>query len=105
LGTALSNFVGGVLLSGPMAQMEQWHWRWLGFDMGRYDYLFILSTLLRMVCVLLLLPRLREPEDTPATAMVRELSRGFAQRAQRYRHALWASRKRNQNRRRHRKEE
>ncbi|MDR0930019.1 MAG: MFS transporter [Oscillospiraceae bacterium] len=105
LGTALSNFVGGVLLSGPMTQMEQWGWRWLGFDMGRYDFLFILSGLLRMGCVLLLLPRLREPEDTPAIVMVRDLSRGFAQRTARYRHALWASRKRKQYRRRHMKEE
>ncbi len=70
-GTAFSNFIGGILMSGPLRMLEALNLRFAGFDMTRYDFLFALSSILRMTCVLLLLPHLRSETDTPAPRMVR----------------------------------
>lgn len=74
LGTALSNFIGGVLMSGPLHVLEDLKLSLLGFSMTRYSYIFIISSILRMICVLLLLPHLRSETDTPAPEMVRKIT-------------------------------
>ncbi|MDL2317545.1 MFS transporter [Eubacteriales bacterium OttesenSCG-928-A19] len=73
LGTALSNYVGGFLMNGPLWTLQDLGLRFVGFDLTRYDYIFMLSSFLRMICVLLLLPRLRDESETPASTMVRDM--------------------------------
>lgn len=72
-GTALSNFVGGLLMDGPMISLESLNLTLLGFNMTRYDYLFTISSVLRIVCVVLLLPHLRGETDTPAPEMWKQI--------------------------------
>ncbi|MCL1963812.1 MAG: MFS transporter, partial [Firmicutes bacterium] len=71
LGTALSNFVGGLLMSGPFVALESLYPAVPRFSMTRYDFMFLLSSTLRILCVVLLLPRLRQESDTPAAEMWR----------------------------------
>lgn len=82
LGTAMSNFVGGFLMGGPLRQMEALGWQFSGFVMTRYHFIFILSGILRILCVLGLLPRLKDEEDTSALQMVREMLAGTRARMQ-----------------------
>lgn len=72
LGTAMSNFVGGYLMSGPLRALEGLGWQMMGGPMSRYDFIFIISGVLRILCVLGLLPRLREETESSALAMVRD---------------------------------
>lgn len=96
LGTALSNFVGGLLMNGPLILLENLNISILGFAQTRYQYLFALSATLRIVAVLALLPRLREPSDTPASQMVRELIGHGAGRLLHFRHGARVKRLRRQ---------
>jgi len=77
LGTALSNFVGGMLMDGPLQYLQTLNLSLMGFHMTRYDYLFVLSSILRIICVVLLLPHLKQEGDTPASKMLRALLRRF----------------------------
>jgi len=95
-GTALSNFVGGLLMSGPMLALERLDISFLGFGMTRYSFMFAFSGLLRMGCVLLLLPHLRGETDTPAPQMVREIVGGWRGKIRHFRHAMRIKRVRNQ---------
>jgi hypothetical protein len=92
LGTALSNFVGGMLMDGPLIALEALKLKAVGYDMTRYDYLFLLSSLLRMGCVLALLPFLRAQTETPAHEMWRVLRQDFTQKHRMLRHRLWVKR-------------
>lgn len=74
LGTAFSNFIGGILMDGPLWTLEALNWSVAGFALSRYDFIFILSGILRIICVLFLLPRLREATDTPALQVVRQMA-------------------------------
>lgn len=88
LGTALSNFAGGLLMQGPFQALEQMQFAFCGCAVNRYDYLFLLSALLRCGCVLGLFPLLRAQWETPA----RQMCRAFAQQARqsaRYRCLAW----------------
>ncbi len=87
-GTAFSNFIGGLLMSGPALALQELHLSFAGFSLSRFDYLFILSGLLRTACVLLLLPLLREAADTPAPRMVKEIAGHFSQRARQRLHVM-----------------
>lgn len=84
LGTALSNFVGGILMDGPMITLEGLNLHLLGFEMTRYHFLFILSCLMRMGCVLGLLPHLKQESDTPALKMWKEIFGGIHGRMRYY---------------------
>lgn len=74
LGNALSNFIGGYLVSGPLTNLGTLALSFVGFTMTRYDYIFIISGVLRIICVLFLLPQLRQEGDIPATQMVRDMA-------------------------------
>lgn len=91
-GTALSNFVGGALMDGPLLTLEGLGWAIGSFAMNRYDFLFALSALLRMGCVLVLLPRLREEGETPARQMAAALAREARESLRRRRMAARAAR-------------
>ncbi len=80
LGTALSNYVGGVLMSGPLWNLEALGWSVAGFKLTRYSFIFILSGVLRIGCVLGLLPHLRDATDTPAPEVARAIFRQNANR-------------------------
>ncbi len=84
-GTALSNFLGGLLMSGPLIRLEELNWRLLGFQMSRYNYIFVVSGILRFICVLGLLPHLRDVIDTPA----REVARSITNQVSGKVHSLW----------------
>ncbi len=74
MGQALSNFVGGALMDGALARLETVTPVIAGMRFDRYDYIFILSAVLRCICVLGLLPRLRTEQETPAWRMIRTLA-------------------------------
>lgn len=83
-GTALSNFVGGILMNGPMIRLEALQLRLFGFEMLRYHFLFIISGILRMICVLGLLSHLRQETDTPAKVMWKEIAVNARNRVRHY---------------------
>lgn len=87
-GTALSNFAGGILMEGPLWSLEALGLSLAGFRMTRYDFLFILSSLLRMGCVLLLLPHLRQEGDTKAKDMWRALLKRLKTRVRHLTYAI-----------------
>lgn len=101
LGTALSSFVAGMLMEGPFVRMEVLNLSIGAYAVNRYDYLFLLSTLLRSVCVLAILPHLREEWETPAQQMVRTLAREARENSIRRRIGRKAARIRRQYRRKH----
>lgn len=87
-GTALSNFIGGILMDGPMLTLEGLGWRLFGFDVTRYNYMFMLSGILRVVCVVVLLPHLRQAGDIPVRQMWKEIIGQFAGWIRRWRHGI-----------------
>ncbi len=84
-GTALSNFLGGLLMSGPLIRLEELNWRVLGFQLSRYNYIFLVSGVLRFACVLGLLPHLRDVADTSAREVVRSIAHQVSGKA----HGFW----------------
>lgn len=99
IGTALSNFVGGVLMSGPLRSLERLKLSWFGFEMTRYHFLFLLGTVLRAMCVLGFLPHLRGSDDTPASVMMRETGSGFIRNIRGFVHGIRTKRLRKKLRR------
>lgn len=77
IGVALANAVGGFLLDNLLAPLEGLGLRLLGFELTRYNYLFLLSAALRMLSVALLLPRVREEGAQEARDVVRGLADGL----------------------------
>ena len=94
-GTALSNFAGGVLMNGPLIALERLRLRLFGFTMLRYHYIFIISSVLRIICVLGLLPHLRQETDTPAREMWKTIAKETYGRAQYVRKMMRVKRIRN----------
>ncbi len=59
-GLALGSSVGGWLLDNVLANMEAWNWTIFGVTLSRYNYLFLLSGVLRYLTIFLLLLRIAE---------------------------------------------
>ena len=74
LGQAFSNFVGGALMEGPLVRLEALNLTMGGLRFDRYDYIFVLSAVLRCICVLGLLPHLRAQRETSAWQMTHTLT-------------------------------
>lgn len=96
LGTALSNFLGGILMNGPLLRLQALNIPFTHGTLTRYDFIFIISGMLRIALVLLMLPRLREASDTPARQMVREMNANRRTRTRRLLHGIHATRLRKQ---------
>jgi MFS family permease len=58
LGIALANTMGGWLLDNPLAGLESLEFSALGVVFNRYNYLFLITFLLRIGVAFLLLPRM-----------------------------------------------
>lgn len=92
LGTALSSVVSGALMDGLFVTLETKALTVGSMALDRYDYLFALSSALRCLCVLGLLPLLRESGDTHAVRMVTTLAREAREDIRRRRLAARAAR-------------
>ena len=64
IGIGLANTVGGWLLDHALSLMEGFKFSLFGINFNRYNYLFILTALLRVFATFALLPRLIEEEET-----------------------------------------
>jgi MFS family permease len=58
IGAGLSNTVGGWLLDNALPWLEAAHLPFFGMELSRYNYLFAISFVMRLVCVFILLPRM-----------------------------------------------
>ena len=75
VGIALGNAVGGGLVKGVYIQMEAVKHVFLGVTLNRYHYIFLTSAVLRLTCVLFIMPRLREAGSQAVRPVVREVAR------------------------------
>lgn len=96
LGTALSNFIGGILMNGPLLRLQALEIPFTHGPLTRYDFIFLLSGILRIVLVLGILPRLREADDTPARQMVRAMNANSRAHTRRLLQGIRATRLRKQ---------
>jgi MFS family permease len=58
IGGALANTVGGWVLDNPLFSLEQMNITLFGVFLNRYNYLFLLSFIIRLISVFILLPRM-----------------------------------------------
>jgi MFS family permease len=63
LGRAFANAAGGWLLDNPLLALEKMNAPLFGMMLNRYNYLFLLSFILRVVSAFILLPRMISPDD------------------------------------------
>lgn len=63
VGVALGNFVGGLLAETAFERLAALNFGLFGFTYGKYQYLFILGTLGRLVISIFLVPFLEEAEE------------------------------------------
>jgi MFS family permease len=58
IGGALANAIGGWLLDNPLRLLEEADAPLFGFSFNRYNYLFLITFILRVISAFLLLPRM-----------------------------------------------
>ena len=61
LGSALGSFSGGWILDNILCHTEKWHVVFMGWEMTRYNWLFLFTSLLRFSVLFLFLHRIEEP--------------------------------------------
>lgn len=61
LGSALGSFSGGWLLDNVLCHTEKWHVVFMGWEMTRYNWLFLITGILRFIVMILFLHRIDEP--------------------------------------------
>ncbi len=87
LGIALGNAVGGGLVKGVYINLEEMKHSFIGVTLNRYHYIFLTSAVLRLLCVLFMLPKLQEAGSHAVRPVVREVTHnsftGFRQRLMR----------------------
>ncbi len=74
VGIALGNAVGGALIKGVYINMEAAKHLFFGVTLNRYHYIFLTSSVLRLLCVLFILPRLREAGSQPLRPVIHEVT-------------------------------
>lgn len=62
LGNGLANTAGGWLLDNSLRSLENMGFSLLGVTFSRYNYLFLLTFILRVFCAFILLPRMISPD-------------------------------------------
>lgn len=74
LGVALGSTVGGSLVQTVYAHLEVLRFQPLGYALNRYHYIFITSCILRLLTIVLILPKLREEGAQGLGPVVREIT-------------------------------
>ncbi len=80
VGVSVANAVGGALLKGPFTYMESLNFRLLGAAVTRYQYLFLLAVILRVIVVLWLSPLIRENGAQPMGIMLKTMRENFSKK-------------------------
>ncbi|MDR0468724.1 MAG: MFS transporter [Peptococcaceae bacterium] len=64
VGRAFANAAGGWLLDNPLMVLEKMNAPLFGMALNRYNYLFLLTFILRMISAFILLPRMISPDSS-----------------------------------------
>jgi MFS family permease len=73
-GIALGNTVGGMMVQGVYTQLETLHFHLLGLTLNRYHYIFVTSSVLRILAVFLVLPLVKEAGSLATRPVVHEIT-------------------------------
>ena len=82
IGMGLANTAGGWLLDNALPALEKLNLSFAGIEFNRYNYLFLITSVLRVFAAFVLLPRLIEEEDTtPVKTILRNAFNNLRRRA------------------------
>ena len=79
-GIALGNTLGGALVQGPFTAMAATGFSLAGIVLNKYHYIFLFSTILRIIVMLTLLPRVQEEGSVPVKEMLQSAKADYVLR-------------------------
>ncbi len=89
MGLALGSTVGGWLLDNVLYRVEAYQLTLLGTPISRYNLLFFLSGILRLITVFCLIPGIYEEDAAPASAVAGDMARAVRRYAREVRMTMW----------------
>ncbi len=76
IGVALGNSIGGYLVQVPYTALEGLNIHILGVGLSKYHYIFLTSSLMRLITIFVILPLVKEEDTIPYKQVAGELIQG-----------------------------